>query len=77
MILDLGKKKMSKSLGNIVSPKEVVERFGRDAMRYYFSLMNPGENISFNEFYFKEINKLFDVLVNIGNLLLKNSIIES
>lgn len=29
-------KKMSKSLGNVVSPKEVVDKVGVDAFRYYF-----------------------------------------
>jgi methionyl-tRNA synthetase len=28
--------KMSKSLGNVVHPKEIVEKYGTDAMRYYF-----------------------------------------
>ena len=29
-------KKMSKSLGNSVSPNEIIEKFGTDAFRYYF-----------------------------------------
>ncbi|HET9720446.1 MAG TPA: isoleucine--tRNA ligase [Solirubrobacteraceae bacterium] len=29
-------RKMSKSLGNTVSPNEVIERFGADALRWYF-----------------------------------------
>lgn len=29
-------KKMSKSLGNSVSPKEIIEKYGTDAFRYYF-----------------------------------------
>lgn len=28
--------KMSKSLGNVVHPKEIVDKYGTDAMRYYF-----------------------------------------
>jgi methionyl-tRNA synthetase len=31
----LGEKKMSKSLGNVLDPNEVVDRFGADALRYY------------------------------------------
>jgi methionyl-tRNA synthetase len=34
--LTVDNKKMSKSLGNVVSPKEVVEKFGTDAFRYFF-----------------------------------------
>lgn len=69
MVLDLGKKKMSKSLGNVVSPSEVIEKFGRDALRFYFSLVNPGDNISYDEAYFKEISKFFNVLINVQNLI--------
>jgi methionyl-tRNA synthetase len=28
--------KMSKSLGNVVSPKEIVDKYGTDAFRYFF-----------------------------------------
>jgi methionyl-tRNA synthetase len=31
----MGEKKMSKSLGNVLDPFEVIERFGADALRYY------------------------------------------
>ena len=31
----MGEKKMSKSMGNVLDPFEVIERFGADALRYY------------------------------------------
>ena len=31
----MGEKKMSKCLGNVLDPFEVIERFGADALRFY------------------------------------------
>jgi isoleucyl-tRNA synthetase len=36
LILDEEGRKMSKSLGNIVEPWEVIDRYGADALRWYF-----------------------------------------
>jgi isoleucyl-tRNA synthetase len=36
LILDAQSQKMSKSKGNVVAPWEVIERFGADALRWYF-----------------------------------------
>jgi isoleucyl-tRNA synthetase len=36
LILDDEGRKMSKSLGNVVAPWEVIDRFGADAFRWYF-----------------------------------------
>jgi len=69
MILDLGKKKMSKSEGNVISPKEVIEQYGRDYMRYYFAKMSKGEDFSYDEAEFKEIQKVIAIVVNINNFI--------
>ena len=39
-VLDGKGKKMSKSLGNIVNPWDVIEKFGVDAARWYFCAVN-------------------------------------
>jgi methionyl-tRNA synthetase len=35
--IDVGGTKMSKSLGNVVDPIQIIEQYGVDAFRYYFS----------------------------------------
>lgn len=37
-------KKMSKSLGNVVAPKEIIDKYGVDAFRYYFMRHIPSYN---------------------------------
>ena len=67
MILDLGKSKMSKSLGNIISPEEVIGKYGRDYLRYYFAKTSRGEDFSYDEREFNEIRKFFTILINVHN----------
>jgi len=71
MILDIGKIKMSKSLGNIISPPEVIEKYGRDKMRYYFAKNSKGEDFAFDEKEFKEIHNFFRILNNVNNFINK------
>jgi isoleucyl-tRNA synthetase len=69
MILDIGKKKMSKSLGNIISPQDVIQKYSRDYLRYYFAKTSKGEDFSFDEKDFGDIEKFFRVLLNINNFV--------
>ncbi|MCK4552610.1 isoleucine--tRNA ligase [Candidatus Pacearchaeota archaeon] len=69
MVVDLGKKKMSKSLGNIVFPKDIIKKYSRDYMRYYFAKTSKGEDFAFDEKEFKDIQKVFRVLINTDNFI--------
>ena len=40
----LNGKAMSKSLGNVVAPKEIIDKYGTDAFRYYFLRHIPSYN---------------------------------
>ena len=41
--------KMSKSKGNIIEPKKVIDKYGADALRYWSSGCKLGEDVSFME----------------------------
>jgi isoleucyl-tRNA synthetase len=69
MVLDLGKKKMSKSLGNIITPAEIIEKYSRDSLRYYFAKISKGEDFAFDESEFNEIGKFFRVLLNVNTFV--------
>lgn len=40
-VLDEHGRKMSKNLGNVIAPSEVIDRFGADAFRWFFYRSNP------------------------------------
>ena len=63
-VLDAKGLKMSKSKGNVVTPEEVIAKYGRDVFRFYL-LSSP----AWNDFYFswdnvKEVSRMFNVLWN-------------
>ncbi len=68
MVLDLGKKKMSKSKGNAIAPNEVIEKYSRDLLRYALTKTSKGEDFSFDEKELKE-NKVLRMLENIKNFI--------
>jgi len=66
LILDKERKKMSKSIGNVVDPLEVLETFGADLLRWYLVYSSPvWKSKPFNDEDLVDIrNKLFDTLIN-------------
>ncbi|MCD6403222.1 MAG: class I tRNA ligase family protein, partial [Candidatus Aenigmarchaeota archaeon] len=64
-ILDAHGVKMSKSLGNIVTPEEVIEKFGRDVLRLYFLSSAPWDDYYFNMDEVKELARKFNVIRNV------------
>lgn len=66
LILDKHGKKMSKSLGNIVDPFEMMTKYGADVLRFYLVYSSPvGKSKLFNEDDIVEVkNKFFDTLIN-------------
>jgi len=78
-ILDKNGKKMSKSLGNVVDPIEMMDKYGADILRWYSVFSSPvGNSKLFNEDDLIEVqNKFFDTLINtIRFYILYSGIIE-
>ncbi len=64
-------RKMSKSLGNVISPYEIIDVYGSDTLRYYMiSGANPGIDINYNLEDMKVKNRNLVVLWNLHNYLL-------
>jgi len=64
--LDEEGKKMSKSLGNVVEPDEVIKKYGADVLRFYLLWANkPWEDLKFNWDEVSNINKMFNILWNV------------
>lgn len=66
MILDKTGQKMSKHIGNIVNPFEIMDKYGADLLRWYLiSSSPPWRTKMFNEDDLVEVrNKFFDTLIN-------------
>jgi isoleucyl-tRNA synthetase len=69
LILDINKRKMSKSLGNVVAPQDVIAKHGRDALRYYLVKFSRGEDFAYNEKEFSEIQKVLTILYNVNTFI--------
>jgi len=66
-ILDANGKKMSKSLGNIVDPWVMIDKYGVDTLRMWmYGVNQPGESKNFDEKTVSELqNKIFNLLYNV------------
>ncbi|MEM2991318.1 MAG: class I tRNA ligase family protein, partial [Halobacteria archaeon] len=64
--LDDQGRKMSKSLGNVVAPEDVIERFGADTLRFYVLSSNaPWEDLRFNWEEVMNANRLLNIFWNV------------
>ena len=67
LLVDANGKKMSKSLGNIVDPIAMIDKYGVDTIRLWmYSVNQPGDIKSFDEKVVSDLhNKVFNLLYNV------------
>jgi len=79
--INSGGQKMSKSLGNVISPYDIVKEYGTDALRYYVAReLSPFEDSDMTMEKFKEAynanlaNGLGNLVSRIMNMIVSNNI---
>lgn len=67
-VLDPKGQKMSKSLGNVIEPLEIIDQVGADSLRYYMIRSNaPWEDTAFQKDGPKNARKVLNTLWNVVN----------
>ena len=72
MILDMERRKMSKSLGNGISPQEVMQQYGADVLRLWVASSDYQSDISISRDILKQMSEAYRKIRNTARYILGN-----
>ncbi|MFZ0613242.1 MAG: isoleucine--tRNA ligase [Desulfobacterales bacterium] len=71
-VVDADGRKMSKSLGNVVAPKEVIDRYGAEILRLWVTASDYREDIRISENILKQLSDAYRRIRNTARFILGN-----
>jgi isoleucyl-tRNA synthetase len=71
-VVDAEGKKMSKSIGNVVAPKAVIEKFGAEILRLWVSASDYREDIRISDNILKQLSDAYRRIRNTSRFMLGN-----
>jgi isoleucyl-tRNA synthetase len=71
-VVDAAGRKMSKSVGNVISPSEVIEKFGAEILRLWVSASDYREDIRISDNILKQLSDAYRRIRNTSRFLLGN-----
>ncbi|MDX9787327.1 MAG: isoleucine--tRNA ligase [Desulfobacterales bacterium] len=71
-VVDAEGKKMSKSLGNVVAPKEVINKYGAEILRLWVSASDYRDDVRISETILKQLSDAYRRIRNTCRFLLGN-----
>ncbi len=71
-VMDGQGRKMSKSLGNVVEPLEVIKQYGADVLRLYVSSVDYMSDMRISEVILKQLSEVYRKIRNTARYLMSN-----